>query len=475
MNSRDVAAPDTQPLSWRGSDLRLSADSQSHDLVVDLRSPEHTGQTSSLLEHSLVPSFGRKVVRSTRKRWNSIVAEAAMWVESAIMKLAQSHDVITAWFGRADEASMQQVRRVLSGIVQTLKMLKIRVGTSQYCRSNTTAYVVSYDTYEGTFAGAEKDGQRYVIHICSSYWSPELFRDPSSKYGTLVHEAAHHHGAKDTFYQGATPYGRAQCLRMAREAPDMALNNADNYKWFVYYVNRCSGLSYAGLGVLSPCQLIVKPARAGRSPYADSEALVEFHCSQSVQGATLRLLDKNGKYIKKAADYGTLNRTEKGEYRDLGKHRLPEGTNVKFFFEVNCTMWEASTTWRRRKSIVSASLLFNLAPPAAPETSGAQPRAQPRQDKDKAHVEPDIQVEADRQLALDPMMLGCVAVLILASCGISLYCCCGTSTETVGRTASNSLEIHEIHGSDTRVGPRASVVSGMSRPSRATYHSRQHS
>merc|ERR1712232_657105 len=159
------------------------------------------------------------------------------------------------------------------------------------------AYVMAYsNTLTGKFVGGEMEGDRYVINVCERYWKDEFFVDPASKFGTIVHESSHHQGTDDEPYEGAAPYGRAQCLRMASEAPAKALNNADNFKWIVYYLNRCADAPSA-VSHESPCTLSLS-AYGGFSTQSSRGVTVNAECSKQVEGFTLKLVDADGKYLQ---------------------------------------------------------------------------------------------------------------------------------------------------------------------------------
>ena len=79
------------------------------------------------------------------------------------------------------------------------------------CKSNWIAY-----TYKGAT----------TVYLCSIYYNhPTACRGTAyTKEGTLLHEWAHAFGYRDD-----VTYGPSNCMNLARNSPDRAIMNADNY------------------------------------------------------------------------------------------------------------------------------------------------------------------------------------------------------------------------------------------------------
>jgi hypothetical protein len=298
--------------------------------------PSEQADTSSSSVLEMSPIFGDSVKQERKPVWNSIVRESVSWVDSALYKLPGSLNALTSWFGGNDNETLQAVRTGLMGMVKTLTNTKIMVGEAPTCGpdSSTMAYVsVFVNKLTGEFVGGEKHGDRHVINVCERFWMDEFFSDPASKFGTIVHESSHHQGTTDEKYKGAEPYGRAQCLRMASEAPAKALNNADNFKWLVYYLNRCANAP-SSVSQEAPCSLKLRL-------HAGSSVRVYAICTRQVVGATLKLVGSDGTYLQRALNFGKLGPG------DLFLETLivPIDAKVQFFFEFDCVMWEADGQW----------------------------------------------------------------------------------------------------------------------------------
>merc|ERR1719272_1525367 len=93
------------------------------------------------------------------------------------------------------------------------------------------------NSWSGEFVKSDRDGEgQYVVHVCEHFWN--VIRDKNYRYGTLIHEAAHHHGPTDVkLANGRTAYGRRNNLQLVAEQgargdetrDQGTLNNADNY------------------------------------------------------------------------------------------------------------------------------------------------------------------------------------------------------------------------------------------------------
>eukprot|EP00931_Biecheleriopsis_adriatica_P047857 TRINITY_DN27620_c0_g1_i1.p1 TRINITY_DN27620_c0_g1~~TRINITY_DN27620_c0_g1_i1.p1 ORF type:complete len:575 (+),score=107.44 TRINITY_DN27620_c0_g1_i1:276-2000(+) len=136
---------------------------------------------------------------------------------------------MTRWFGRDDEASKREVRRVLNSVHNLLSNVDY-VYPGSNCKQNTFAYV-----YPNPPLNKNKNGQ-FVFHLCKHYMEVSL----SEQIETLTHEASHHRMSltKDQCYRGTgkdckKAYGRLACQMLARSAPEKALHNADNVCYFV--------------------------------------------------------------------------------------------------------------------------------------------------------------------------------------------------------------------------------------------------
>jgi hypothetical protein len=195
---------------------------------------------AGLLHTADVPTFGNYVDSKRFNELTEIWIEAQSWVRNAVNKLPVNPTIANVWFGDTSPANIQKVRKILQGMVQTLEKTHVKKGSHEVCKEKVMAYVMA--THDnGEFQSSERTDSsppKYVINVCPYFWQQGLLSRSLIKYGFAVHEAAHHHGPEDVIYRGMSPYESKTCKLMAKESPELAARNADNYKWFVYEMNR---------------------------------------------------------------------------------------------------------------------------------------------------------------------------------------------------------------------------------------------
>jgi len=179
------------------------------------------------------PEFGPKIRRDRYQQYTKFAAKGAALVRTAILRVESRADVVERWFG--SEASARDVKNMFQKQLKTILDLHIKKGD---CEGSTLAYVMVWtNTRTSRFVRSDRDHKgQYIVHMCEYFW--DVIRDYDYRYGTLIHEAAHHHGPTDVqLANGNTAYGRRNNLRLVREqgaygdgTPNQgALNNADNY------------------------------------------------------------------------------------------------------------------------------------------------------------------------------------------------------------------------------------------------------
>lgn len=124
------------------------------------------------------------------------------------------------WFGPINAQSLATVRdRVIYPMVRQLenKSVTIECGGND-CERGDFAYV--------TAPGAGL-GNEIIIHLCQAFFTAPLY-GTDSQVGTLLHEISHLVGnTEDHRYQ------QEDCLKLARNNPAKAMNNADNYQYYL--------------------------------------------------------------------------------------------------------------------------------------------------------------------------------------------------------------------------------------------------
>jgi peptidyl-Lys metalloendopeptidase len=121
----------------------------------------------------------------------------------------------TTWFGAYDFARYQKVYDVLYKTTWVLNNATITYDC--YCEANMSqayAYVTAT--------------QPYRIHLCGAYWAAPV-TGSNSKAGTIFHELTHFTVIGDT---RDYVYGQYYSRNLARNNPQLAVWNADNYGYF---------------------------------------------------------------------------------------------------------------------------------------------------------------------------------------------------------------------------------------------------
>jgi hypothetical protein len=169
------------------------------------------------------PEFGPKIRRDRYRDYTKFAAKGAALVRTAILRVESRPDVVEQWFG--DRSVVHEVKNMFQKQLKTILDLHIKKGD---CSGSTLAYVMVWtNTRTKAFVRSDRDRQgQYIVHMCEYFW--DVIRDFDYRYGTIIHEAAHHHGPTDVkLRNGQTAYGRRNNIRLVREQG--ALHNADNF------------------------------------------------------------------------------------------------------------------------------------------------------------------------------------------------------------------------------------------------------
>jgi len=160
-----------------------------------------------------------------------VSVKAQAYVANAITKVKKSKTVMKRWFGADTGDEQRQVLKVLNSLTSMLHNVEYKKGDD--CPERTYAYVFP----EGE--KAMNDAGEYIFYLCPFYFKATT----QLKIETLTHEGSHH----ATAYTGdvctdetcsTTAYGRKLCAKLAKEHPEWALENADNYCFYITDVNK---------------------------------------------------------------------------------------------------------------------------------------------------------------------------------------------------------------------------------------------
>jgi Lysine-specific metallo-endopeptidase len=150
-----------------------------------------------------VQQFLNKVLRDERQLLTAKEAALRRWSVS-------DRAYFATWFGTSSPQARAVVHQRINAVLQI---------NQQYKPENFRA---ASPSVAGVFA--------YVFASDTSkiYLDKEFFRAKSlERAGTLVHEMTHFLGTKDH------AYGPEACKNLARRTPALAIQNADNYEFFV--------------------------------------------------------------------------------------------------------------------------------------------------------------------------------------------------------------------------------------------------
>ena len=144
-----------------------------------------------------------------------------------------SVQLVKRWFGRNDQATVNQVVSVLSRTADWVGKVSL------YCLySNDGSLVEAVNAPDGSIVLTDRAGNVFAyVHpgdLTKINLGLAFFNAPAtgqdSKLGAIIHEVTHF------FLTGNTDdvrYGRDDCLKLAVDDPDSALKNADSYEYFI--------------------------------------------------------------------------------------------------------------------------------------------------------------------------------------------------------------------------------------------------
>lgn len=121
----------------------------------------------------------------------------------------------TTWFGAHSSERYAKLVANFEKISDALERKTIGFGCAgSRCKGNIFAYVFPV--------------QPYKIYVCNAFWNADL-SGTDSRSGTIVHEVSHFNVVIGTDDHG---YGQGAAQNLAKQNPDRALTNADNYEYF---------------------------------------------------------------------------------------------------------------------------------------------------------------------------------------------------------------------------------------------------
>jgi len=149
------------------------------------------------------------------------IQETQAFVTRSINKMnkGQATQSLKKWFGKSDGATLNKVKKAVRQVRTVMNACVLR-----YHPEETGYYGWVYSPYDKNSNG------KYVIHLGGAYINGPVY----DKLGTLTHEASHFkpHYTDDHIYCDLSG-----CLRMARNNPRNAFDNADHLAFFIDELN----------------------------------------------------------------------------------------------------------------------------------------------------------------------------------------------------------------------------------------------
>lgn len=177
--------------------------------------PSNSALVSTL---QLPPNFQKKV--------NAVGVKSKAYVSQALSRMNEkaAPQLVTKWFGNNKPATRTEIKRVLNGVISVLSNVEYKYPGAA-CDADTYAYVEAFPP-----ENKNENGQ-YIVELCKLYLDSDL----GTQIATLTHEAAHHlpMDVDDVKLNGETAYGKPLASELAASNSDGALDNADNYAFFL--------------------------------------------------------------------------------------------------------------------------------------------------------------------------------------------------------------------------------------------------
>ena len=132
--------------------------------------------------------------------------------------IVENDTIFKKWFGPYNSSSAAHVRTTVSAILsQTWCKKYVIMGSLGGCTGDAVAW----------FRKSVDPTRFSVMSICRQFFSLSQ-SGYNSKGGSIAHELSHGYGDTQDYY-----YGTEACLRLALHNPEHAINNADNYQYYL--------------------------------------------------------------------------------------------------------------------------------------------------------------------------------------------------------------------------------------------------
>ena len=209
----ELGSTDQPPKLTRGELARLDSDKQ---LIVADHKPKQN------VTGCKTPIIKGKYPKSSKKDIEKSFSLAYDKIEDSIAALSIKNNVLyKTWFGSTYNPVVSKCYNKMYNAMGTYQYTLFANPTKKDNKD-----VCKDSEYAFTYTDCK------TIYLCSKYFSAPL-KNENSKTGVIVHEMSHAAaGTEDVKLNGKKVYGRKQCKELAKNNPQLAVKNGDNYQYF---------------------------------------------------------------------------------------------------------------------------------------------------------------------------------------------------------------------------------------------------
>jgi hypothetical protein len=170
-----------------------------------------------------------------------VVSNAGTALSKAYAAMIKNTDTasFTTWFGTGNRASVQRIVQLMN-YAMINGVVNISYTAGGHCANGTTnavAYAPNGVWVQPDISGAGSKVADFNMDVCPRFLKimALLGSENQSQVGTFLHELSHLVGnTNDEVYPGgAVAYGATAAKRLAKDYPATAINNAENYGFYI--------------------------------------------------------------------------------------------------------------------------------------------------------------------------------------------------------------------------------------------------
>jgi len=148
---------------------------------------------------------------------------------------AAEKQAYTLWFGDYQSDRLSRVQSVLDSVQSQLGNSSVRFAISCNTPYN---FLTNSGCEAGDFAETLPNARfGQVMTLCGGFFNAHPVRGYNSQWGVLYHEMSHSAANTEDF-----TYSTIEARTLAQSAPYEAIDNADNYEYFLEYLAQANAL-----------------------------------------------------------------------------------------------------------------------------------------------------------------------------------------------------------------------------------------